>query len=171
MPERVEVDLEEIGDDRLDVAAERRHRGVEAGLARERVRLPDLGHLVPRLWRAALLVAAREVRVLRVEVQRPDEVVERDDAARAAALGLEGVEAVPRADVEDRLAPHVGEVDVGELLAQDLGRLAALGADAVAEVDRVPPVATEVVQPGEGLGTGLGCGAFGRLGFGHGGEA
>ena len=62
-------------------------RGVEAGLARQADRVPQVGPFVVLVGRDARGFARAVVRLLLVQVHRPDVVVERDDARRASVLG------------------------------------------------------------------------------------
>src|SRR4029077_9164228 len=82
----------------------------------------------------------------------PSVVVSGQHAAGPKPLGLEGEEAVPRADVENRLAAEVsGQLDPVELLGGV--PLEAGGDQVVAQPDRVEPadpldlVSEQVVRP------------------------
>src|SRR6185436_15590178 len=74
-----------------------------------------------------------------VEMQRPDVVVERDDARRAGRFGAEREVAIPRADVEHGLAGERRQPHLVPLGCEERGRFLA-GRDALAEVDAVEPV-------------------------------
>jgi hypothetical protein len=121
--EPLEVDLHEVGEHRLDAAPQQPVRDVEAGASgRRRAGRRTLGGLDPGVE------------------------VERDDARGAAALGLERVEAVVRADVEHGLAAEVRQRERRELglhegaaAAGPLCPLVPRRDDAAADVDRVPP--------------------------------
>src|SRR5262249_30746203 len=78
---------------------------------------------------------------------RPAEVIGGQDL-RAATLELEGVEAVPRTDVEG--PPAVEARRQTEARQQCGGVVDAVGADAVAEVDAVEPV--DLLDGGSELG-------------------
>jgi len=74
-------------------------------------------------------------------------VIERDDAAGGGAFGHEGVVAVPRADVEDRLARQVRQLEPNQLLMVMLERLAPRGHHALSDPNRVVPRADLIDQP------------------------
>ena len=134
LPEPVEVDGLEVGDDGLHLGAERGGGELEAATPRE-VRLPEVG-LVARLVREdALLDALGPIGPPGQEVDAPRVMVERHHPAGTGPLGEERELAVPGADVE-----HTPPRDLGEDLGPGRLHADALGDDAVAQVDRVVPL-------------------------------
>ena len=67
-------------------------------------------------------------------------MIDCDDSCCALPLGFEGVIAVPRAYVEHSPTRQRGKTQRRELVRKQLGRLVAVGDDAVAEADRVSPL-------------------------------
>jgi hypothetical protein len=129
----------EIGDQLLDAAVQDPMGGVEPRLARQGTGVPETRYPLVSKGAAALSDASAVQRSQAVQVQAPDVVVHREHPPRAALLGVKGIEAVPRADVENGLAGERGQLPGFELQGVLAGGLAAGGDDAFPEIDGVPP--------------------------------
>src|SRR5215211_1685710 len=104
--------------------------------------MPDLRDGSQRAESLLPRPAAVEVGVERRRIDRPCVLVQRQHPARAASLGVEGIEPVPGADVEDGLSLHVGQSQRFELDGETVpqGHLLRLAAQALGLVGslRVP---------------------------------
>jgi len=66
-------------------------------------------------------------------------VVECDHALGSESLRRKAIEAVPRTDIEDALAPQIGESERSQFLHMELWRLDAGRHDIQTEIDRMAP--------------------------------